>query len=118
MKHSSLLRLAIVLGVISIFLTGCSRDPNVRKQKYFESGQRYYEKGKYREAVIQFRNATDVDQTFAAAHYQLARVLEKVGQADAARREFRKIKEQFQGVVEQQAAIMEAEMPKAGSFLK
>ena len=78
MKRSSLLHLALAIGAIALFLTGCSRDPNVRKQKYFESGQRYYEKGKYREAVIQFRNAVDVDQTFAAAHYQLAQTYTKV----------------------------------------
>jgi hypothetical protein len=41
--------------------TGCSRDPNVRKQKYLESGERYYEKGKYREAAIQYENAIQVD---------------------------------------------------------
>jgi cellulose synthase operon protein C len=53
-------------------LAACSRDPNVRKQKYFESGQRYFEKGKYREAAIQFGNAVQVDPHYAQAHYQLA----------------------------------------------
>lgn len=72
MKHSSLLRLAVVLTCVAAFLTACSRDPNVRKHKYYESGQRYFAEGKYREAVIQFRNATEVDDTFAEAHYQLA----------------------------------------------
>jgi Tfp pilus assembly protein PilF len=72
MRSFSHLRLALVLGLIAVVLSGCSRDPNVRKQKYFESGQRYYAEGKYREAVIQFLNATQVDSTFAAAHYQLA----------------------------------------------
>jgi tetratricopeptide (TPR) repeat protein len=72
MKRSSVFGLLMVLGFVAVFLIGCSRDPNVRKQKYFESGQRYYAEGKYREAVIQFRNATQVDGTFAAAHYQLA----------------------------------------------
>ena len=72
MKHSSGLRLVVVLGFLAVFLAGCSRDPNVRKQKYFESGERYFSKGKYREAIIQYRNATEVDGAFAAAHYQLA----------------------------------------------
>ena len=73
MRSSVYLRLVLVLGMSAAVLTGCSRDPNVRKQKYFESGQRYYDEGKYREAVIQFLNATQVDSTFAAAHYQLSR---------------------------------------------
>src|SRR6266404_5698697 len=72
MKRSSLFRLLLVLGCLAVFLTACSRDPNVQKQKYFESGQRFFAKGKYREAVIEFRNATQVDPAFAAAHYQLS----------------------------------------------
>src|SRR5882762_2298844 len=72
MTRSSLLRLVVLIGSVAVLLSGCSRDPNVRKQKYFESGQRYFAEGKYREAVIQFRNATQVDGTFADAHYQLA----------------------------------------------
>ena len=53
-------------------LLGCRHDPNVQKQKYFESGQRYFDNGKYREAVIQFSNALQVDSRFVDAHYQLA----------------------------------------------
>ncbi|HEX3106044.1 MAG TPA: tetratricopeptide repeat protein [Terriglobales bacterium] len=70
--RSSVCTRLIVFGLSVAMLTGCSRDPNVRKQKYFESGQRYYSEGKYREAIIQFLNATQVDSGFAAAHYQLA----------------------------------------------
>src|SRR6266849_2936408 len=78
MKRSSVFRLVLVLGCLAAFLTACSRDPNVRKQKYFESGQRYLAKGRYREAAIQFRNATQVDGTFGDAHFQLAQVYLKV----------------------------------------
>lgn len=63
---------AYLLLAITTFLVGCSRDPNVRKLKYFESGQRYFEKGKYREAFIQFSNAVQVDPGYADAHYHLA----------------------------------------------
>src|ERR1700687_6456345 len=61
-------------------LTGCSRDPNVRKQKYLESGQRYFDKGQYREAEIQFENAIQVDSRFADAHYKLALAAMKLQQ--------------------------------------
>jgi len=60
-------------------LVGCSRDPNVRKQKYFESGNRYYQKGQYREAAIQYGNALQVDPRFAPAHFRLGLVDEKLG---------------------------------------
>ncbi len=58
--------------LFATFMTGCSRDPNVRKQKYFESGKRYFAKDKYREAALQFTNAVRIDSGFADAHYQLA----------------------------------------------
>jgi len=72
MKGLSRLHLLLVLGCMAVSFAGCSHDPNVRKQKYFESGERYFEKGKYREAVIQYRNATEVDGSFASAHFKLA----------------------------------------------
>lgn len=65
-------RLPLILILIGVSLVGCTRDPNVRKQKYLESGQRFFEKGKYHEAAIQFNNAVQVDSRFAEAHYRLA----------------------------------------------
>jgi cellulose synthase operon protein C len=64
-------RIFLVCSVLAALFTGCSRDPNVRKQKYFESAERYFAKGKYREAAIQYSNAIQVDPRFAQAHYQL-----------------------------------------------
>jgi tetratricopeptide (TPR) repeat protein len=61
-----------------VLLAGCSRDPNVRKQKYLESGERYFAKSEYRAAAIQFRNALQADPKFAPAHYQLARTYLKL----------------------------------------
>ena len=66
--------LLVVLG------TGCSRDPNIRKQKYLESGQRYFDKGQYREAEIQFENAIQVDTRFTDAHFKLAQAAMKLEQ--------------------------------------
>jgi len=73
MTHSSFVRCALIVGLSALVLAACSRDPNVRKQRYFESGQKYFAQGKYREAAIQFQNAIQVDSRFAAAHYQLAK---------------------------------------------
>jgi len=61
----------VAICLLAVLLTGCSRDPNVRKQKYIESGQRYFDKGQYREAAIQFQNAIQVDPRFAEAHYKM-----------------------------------------------
>src|SRR5579885_1860712 len=68
--------LAILLFVgTGIFLSGCSRDPNVRKQKYYNSGLEYLKKGKPADAVIQFRNALKVDPRFAEAWTTLGQTL-------------------------------------------
>ncbi|MGB7600641.1 MAG: tetratricopeptide repeat protein [Candidatus Sulfotelmatobacter sp.] len=79
MSRSVVVRLCLVGFLITALLTGCSRDPNVRKQKYLESGDRYFAQGKYREAAIQYANAVQIDSRFAQAHYQLGQTYLKLG---------------------------------------
>jgi len=83
MKSSVVCRLVVCLTLLSGFVllfSSCSRDPNVRKLKYFESGQHYFQQGKYREAAIEFFNAIQIDQGFGEAHYGLAQTYLKVQQ--------------------------------------
>jgi cellulose synthase operon protein C len=83
--HLSARRRWLLLSVIlSACLTSCTRDPNVRKQKYFDSGQKYFAEGKYREAAIQFSNAIQIDSRFAQAHGQLAQTYLKLGDSNRA----------------------------------
>ncbi|NDQ56046.1 MAG: tetratricopeptide repeat protein [Acidipila sp.] len=69
----------VFLVLASCFMAGCTRDPNVRKQKYLESGNRFLAKDKYREAAIQYQNALQVDPRFVEAHYQLSQAYLKLG---------------------------------------
>jgi len=81
-------RLIVSLALmVSLFYSACSRDPNVRKQKYFQSGQQYFEKGKYREAAIEFSNAIKIDQSYAYAHHQLAETYLRLQRAQGAYQE-------------------------------
>ena len=57
---------------LALLLCSCSRNPQVRRQKHFQTGQRYFEKSKYSEAAIEFLNAAKIDPNFAEAHHQLA----------------------------------------------
>jgi Tfp pilus assembly protein PilF len=57
LRVSAVLTLALTLG----FTTGCHRDPNKLKLRYLESGKRYFDQGKLKEAGIQFSNALKVD---------------------------------------------------------
>jgi cellulose synthase operon protein C len=79
MSRSLSFRLLLVCALVIAAFTGCSRDPNVRKQKYFESGEKYFAEHKYREAEIQYRNAIQLDPRFAQAHYQLSQTYLKMG---------------------------------------
>jgi tetratricopeptide (TPR) repeat protein len=72
-----------VLGTTFLGLAGCHLDPNVRKQKYLESGVRYEKDGKLQEAAIQFSTALKVDRNFSEAHYELAKTYMKLGNSMA-----------------------------------
>ena len=75
MKGKGKHRIGTLLGMTALLMLvglACSRDPNVRKQKYFESGKRYFTEGKYRAAAIQFTNAILADPKFGDAHDYLA----------------------------------------------
>ena len=74
-RVSAVLTVSLALGLT----VGCHRDPNKEKQRYLESGKRYADQGKLKEATIQFANALKVDHNFADAHYQLSKVFMKQG---------------------------------------
>ena len=74
-RVSAVLAVSLALGLTM----GCHRDPNKQKQRYLESGKRYADQGKLKEATIQFANALKVDRNFADAHYQLSKVFMKQG---------------------------------------
>jgi tetratricopeptide (TPR) repeat protein len=74
----------VTLFVGAALLAGCHTDPNVRKQKYLESGKRYAAANKYKEAAIQFSNALKIDKAYPEAHYELALAYEHLGEYPAA----------------------------------
>src|SRR5208282_5169816 len=64
--------LSTLLAALTVILGGCSRNPEVAKKKYLESGMKYMEQQKYDSAAIQFKKALQIDPKYAEAHYQLA----------------------------------------------
>src|SRR5438552_15693146 len=65
-------RPALPCLVLVLFAASCSRDPNVVKLRYLNNGNKYFDKGKYREASIMYRTALQKDAKFGAAYYHLA----------------------------------------------
>jgi len=65
------IRILVVVAAALLALSSCNRDPNVAKKRYVESGNKYFEKGKYKEAVLMYRDALQKDRKFGQAHYRL-----------------------------------------------
>src|SRR6516164_5677527 len=68
-------------------LAACSRNPAKYKAAFLSGGEKYAKEGKYQEAVIQFRNAIEIDPRFAEAHHQLALAYIKLKNSQLAYRE-------------------------------
>jgi len=67
------LRSRLMVGLLFVLLllaTGCRKAPEVAKRQYLQSGEKFMEQGRYRQAEIQFRNALRIDPQFAEAYLQ------------------------------------------------
>lgn len=71
--------LAIVALALGAALTGCSRDPKVVRKRYLDSGNKYYDKGKYKEARIMYMDALQKDMRYGPAYYKLGLTAIKIG---------------------------------------
>src|SRR5580704_16533955 len=60
------------LALVAVSLISCNRDPNYLKQKYLQSGIKYFDAGRYKEASIMFRKSIEADRKFGPAYYHLA----------------------------------------------
>ena len=72
---------------LAVMLSACSFDPNKKKLRYLNSGEKYFKAGNYRAAEIEFRNAIALDPKFEQAHYQLAKTYLKLSYFNDAFRE-------------------------------
>jgi len=70
MKRAAFLSLLIIVLVF----TGCSKSPQEKRQDYLESAQKYFEKGKYAEAAIQYQNALKISPEDAKTLISLGEV--------------------------------------------
>src|ERR1039458_9040224 len=74
---------SVALALIAaLAFVSCSRDPNVAKKRYLDSGNKYFDKGRFKEASIQYRNAIKIDPRYGLAHYKLALVALKSNPPD------------------------------------
>ncbi|MDR3699274.1 MAG: tetratricopeptide repeat protein [Candidatus Sulfopaludibacter sp.] len=75
--------LSLVLFVLASFIS-CSRDPNVAKKHYLDTGNKYFDKQNYKAAMIMYRNALEKDKRYGPAYYKLALAQIQLGQISPA----------------------------------
>ncbi len=74
----------LALALAAVSLISCNRDPNYLKQKYLQSGIKYYDAGRLKEASIMFRKSIEADRKFGPGYYRLALTDLKQGQIPGA----------------------------------
>ena len=65
--------------LVLVFLVGCAGDPEAAKQKLLETGNKYFENEKYKEASIIYRRALQKDARYGEAYYRLGLSEQKLG---------------------------------------
>jgi len=80
------MRWFLIALVVLAMGSSCNLDPNVAKRKYLESGNKYFDKGKYKEASIMYRSALKKDARYGDAYYRLGLTLLKLNNPVAAAR--------------------------------
>jgi tetratricopeptide (TPR) repeat protein len=78
----------LVASLLAVMVGACGTDPQAAKQTHFARGQEYFAAKKYNEAIIELRNAVQIDARFGEARYQLAEAYAQVGDAEGAFREY------------------------------
>ena len=87
MKLNRLQAIVLVLAII-VPLSACSRDPETAKRDHVARADSYVEQNKLPEAVIEYRNAINLDARFGEARFKLGNVYERQGDVPKAYNEF------------------------------
>src|SRR5262245_47702355 len=62
----------VSVAVLAAGIAACSTDPEVAKKKYFDSGNTYFDQKKYKQAIVEYRNAVQQDPKFGEARLKLS----------------------------------------------
>src|SRR5258706_79180 len=70
---------AVAFVVAALVTVSCSEDPQKAKRRFVESGDGYFAKKSYAEAIVEYRNAVARDGSFGEARFKLAEAYAKTG---------------------------------------
>ena len=71
---------SLALVVLLTGLVACSTDPKVKAEKFLARGDAYVAQHKYRDAIIEYRNAVKAQPARADVHYKLAQAYTAAGE--------------------------------------
>ncbi len=74
-----MVRTTFLIFLVLSALAGCSRDPAAAAKRLLETGNKYFDNGKYREASIIYRRVIQKNRLFADAYYRLGLTDLKLG---------------------------------------
>ena len=86
LRYAALLSLLLTSVLV---LSGCT-NPEKAKLDHVTKGEAYLKDSKFQEAVLEFRNAIQIDENYAAAHWGLARAYEGLQRGQEAFDELKK----------------------------
>src|SRR6476659_3360385 len=81
------LQACVLLAAVALGIA-CSGNPERKKQSYVESGDAYRKQGNLAAAVIEYRNAVQIDARFGEARAKLAEAYLRLGDGGNALREY------------------------------
>ena len=80
MAVRTLVMTTVICVCITLVLGGCDMfSPEAKKAKHRERAMNYFEKAQYQEALIEYKNVSQVDPKDADVHYKLALTYLKLG---------------------------------------
>jgi tetratricopeptide (TPR) repeat protein len=81
-------RFPVFVAAACLLAVACGKDPETAKREFLQSGNGYFEAGRYAEAIVEYQNAIQLDSNFADARLRLAEAYEKTRDGARALREF------------------------------
>ena len=92
----------VALTSAGLLFGSCRRDPETAKRAYYDSAMSHFDQAKYPEAIIELRNALQIDPRFGAARFKLAQAYARAGDAPNALHEAVRSADQLPDNVEAQ----------------
>src|SRR5919202_1259392 len=109
-RARSLRALSVVLLACFVALAAACTNPEKAKAEYVRRGEAFLKERRWQEASLEFRNAIQIDDNLAAAHWGLAQAYEQLGRGS-------EYIEELQRTVKLDPANVEARLRLAQGYL-